>query len=63
MDDYQKRCQAKFVIGWLTMQLIGMGVSRDEVEAQIAKAEAEWVRIFVKEFTVTQLPNRDLQIK
>lgn len=46
-DDYFDRlCRANFVIGYLKQSLVSLGMTNDEVEAQIAKAEAEHKRIF-----------------
>lgn len=43
---FDKLCRAKFVIGWLKQALVTQGMSNEEAEAEIGKAEAEHVRIF-----------------
>lgn len=45
-DDFKKLCKAKFVIGWLEQALVGLGWTRERVEAEIAHAEADYHRIF-----------------
>lgn len=45
-ETFWKLCRANFVIGWLKIALMGLGMAAEEAEAQIAQAEAEHRRIF-----------------